>query len=199
MQQSALTPPMWGENFITLTTKKFTRFSRLFWLLRMVRSVFWSNVLRRRRLPGGCCQSCARELLWNGGVLFSAFGQPGSITRFCVIWRNVTSLQLIYVASPDWTSRNHTHIDTSGPKTFDNNGRHPFRVTIMPWSKIKGIACIADLLRSCYLSYGSCRSSCCNLAASLTCLPWAVWAGEGSCSLSILVRIWRPFSNSLGE
>ena len=61
---------------------------------------------------------------------------------------------MIYVASPDWASRNHTHVDTAGPKTFENNGRHPSRVAITSWSKIKGIAGIADLVRKRYLSYG---------------------------------------------
>jgi len=87
-------------------------------------------------------------------VLFSAFGQPGSITRFCVIWRNVTSLQLIDVASPDWTSRNHTHVDTAGPKTFDNNGRHPSRIAIALWPKVQGIAWMADLVRNRYFIFG---------------------------------------------
>ena len=117
-KHNSITPPLWGKEILTLRTKKFTRFSWPCWSPRMARSIFRANVLWRRRLPGGHCRSVARELLWNGGVLFSAFGQPGTITRFCVIWRNVTSLQLIYVASPDWTSRNHTHVDTAGPKTF---------------------------------------------------------------------------------
>jgi len=57
---------------------------------------------------------------------------------------------LIYVASPDWTSQNHTYVDASGPKTFDNDGRHPSSVAITSWFKIKGIAWIADLVNNRY-------------------------------------------------
>ena len=148
----------------------------------MARSIFRANVLWRRRFPGGRYRNVARELLWNGGVLFSAFGQPGSIARFCVIWPNVTSLQLIYVASPDWTSQNHTHVDTAGPKTFDNNGRHPSSVAITSWSKIKGIAWITDLIRKWrLLRLGSFFRlfALCSVSR---------WAGEGN-RVSILVRI----------
>jgi len=96
---------------------------------------------------------CRSRVALKRRVLFSAFGQPGSITRFCITWPNVTSLQLICVASPDWASRNHTYVDTSGPKTFDD-GRHLSEVVITSWSKIKGIAWVANLVRNRYLSYG---------------------------------------------
>ena len=96
-ENTILTPHLYGKEFVTLTTKRFTRFSRPFRSPMVTRSIFRAYVLWRRRLHDGRCRSVARELLWNGGVHFSAFGQPGSITRFCVIWRNVTSLQLIYV------------------------------------------------------------------------------------------------------
>ena len=131
------------------------------WIVLLAGAVEVNAILPKERYGNSFrgCGSNNQPSYWESDILplsylFSAFGQPGCIARFCNIWRNVTSLQLTYVASPDWTSRKHPHVDTSGPKTFDNDGRHPSRVAITSWSKINGITWIADLVRNGYLSYG---------------------------------------------